>query len=117
MIVEFTQPKLEPMTKVSLALIPGQPTETETGFVFPFVLPSTDGKQISVAAIDCTLSETENGVLRIAVNAVPYTNGEAGEASLLNYILVDLKQFVAPTNESEVNLSPPTNTPNPKAKS
>ena len=108
MIVEFTQPKLDPMTKVSLALVPGQATETETGFNFPIVLPTTDGKQNPVATIDCAFFEPENGVLRIAVNSIAYKNGEPGESTLLNYVVIDLKQFVSPTNENELNLSPPT---------
>jgi len=105
MKIEFEMAKLNPTTKISLELVPGQPTETETGFVVPIILPTPDGKQVSVSAIECKLLEVENGIQRIAVNAAQYTNGELGESSLLNHVLIDLKQFVPPTDENEVVLA------------
>ncbi len=115
MKIEFKMPKLNPTTKISLELVPGQPTETETGFIVPIVLPTPDGKQISVSAIECKLLEVENGVQRIAINAAQYTNGELSESTLLNHVLIDLKQFVPPTDENEIVLAV-TATPAPKAK-
>lgn len=105
MRIECEMAKLNPTTKVKLELAPGQLTETETNFVVPIVLPTVDGKQILVAAIKCELSEIKDGVQKISVSSAVYTNGELSEFSLLNYVQVDLKQFVSPTDENEIVLS------------
>lgn len=114
MKIEFEMPKLNPMTKVVLELLPGEPTETETGFIVPIVLPTPDGKQIPIAAIECNLLAVENGVQRIAVSSAQYTADGLGESILLNHVQIDLKQFVSPTDENEIVLSvtstPPTKT-------
>lgn len=112
MKIEFEMPKLNPMTKVSLDLVPGQPTETKTGFIVPIVLPTPDGKQIPITAIECQLLAVENGVQRIAVSSGQYINGELTEVILLNHVQIDLRQFVSPTDENEVVLSV-TATPSP----
>lgn len=105
MKIEFEMAKLNPTTKVSLDLVPGQIAETEKGFIVPIVLPTPDGKQIPISAIECKLLDVENGVQRIAVNAIQCINGELGEPTLLNYVLIDLKQFVLPTDENEIVLA------------
>ncbi len=110
MKIEFEMEKLNPMTKVRLELVPGQPTETETGFLVPILLP-LDGKQIPIAAIECSLLAVENGVQRIAVSSVQYTADGLGEPILLNHVQIDLKQFVLPTNENEIILSVTPTTP------
>lgn len=115
MKIEFEMAKLNPTTKVSLDLVPGQTTETEKGFIVPIVLPTPDGKQIPVSAIECKLLEVENGVQRIAVSAIQCIDGELGEPTLLNYVLINLKQFVLPTDENEIVLAV-TTTPSPKTK-
>ena len=104
MKIEFEMEKLNPTTKVKLELVPGQPTETETGFTVPIVLP-LDGKQVPIAAIECSLLAVENGVQRIAVSSVQYTADGLGEPILLNHVQIDLKQFVSPTDENEIILS------------
>ena len=104
MKIEFEMEKLNPTTKVKLELVPGQPTETETGFTVPIVLP-LDGKQVPIAAIECSLLAVESGVQRIAVSSVQYTADGLGEPILLNHIQIDLKQFVRATNENEIVLS------------
>jgi hypothetical protein len=105
MKIEFEMPKLNPTTKVVLEMLPGQPTETETGFIVPIVLPMSDGKQAPIAAIECSLLAVENGVQRIAVSSVQYTADGLGEPILLNHVQIDLKQFVPPTDENEIVLS------------
>lgn len=115
MKIEFEMAKLNPTTKVSLDLVPGQTTETEKGFIVPIVLPTSDGKQIPVSAIECKLLDVENGVQRIAVSAIQCIDGELGEPTLLNNVLIDLKQFVLPTDENEIVLTA-TSTPTPKTK-
>lgn len=115
MIIKFQTEKEHPMIDVTAEIVPGQPTETETGFIFPLVLPTPDGKQTVVAAIECTRLEIKEGIQRMAVKAAQYTEGQLGEASLLNNILIDLKQFVPPTDENEVVLAV-TTTPAPKTK-
>ena len=102
--------KLNPTTKVKLELVPGQPTETETGFTVPIVLP-LDGKQVPIAAIECSLLAVESGVQRIAVSSVQYTADGLGEPILLNHIQIDLKQFVGATNENEIILFATPTTP------
>ena len=104
MKIKFKMPKLNPTTDISLELVPGQPTETETGFIVPIILPTPDGKQIPISAIECKLLAVENGVQRIAVSSAQYANGELGESTLLNYIQIDLKQFVSPTDDNEIVL-------------
>lgn len=105
MKIEFEMAKLNPTTKVSLDLVPGQTTETDKGFIVPIVLPTPDGKQIPVSAIECKLLDVENGVQRVAVSSAQYVNGELTESILLNHVQIDLKQFVSPTDENEVILS------------
>lgn len=115
MKIEFEMAKLNPTTKVSLNLVPGQIAETDKGFIIPIILPTSDGKQIPVSAIECKLLDVENGVQRIAVSAIQCVDGELGEATLLNNVLIDLKQFVLPTDENEIVLTALT-TPAPKTK-
>jgi hypothetical protein len=114
--IKFEMPKLNPTTTVILELLPGQPTETETGFVVPIVLPTPDGKQIPIAAIECSLLAVENGVQRIAVSSAQYTADGLGESTLLNHVQIDLTQFVSPTDENEIVLSV-TSAPPAKTKS
>ena len=105
MKIQFEMPKLNPTTKISLELVPGQPIETETGFIVPIVLPTPDGKQIPISAIECKLLDVENGVQGVAVSSVQYINGEPRTPILLNHVQIDLKQFVPATDENEIVLS------------
>lgn len=105
MKIEFQMTKLNPTTKISLDLVPGQPIETDTGFIIPIILPMPDGKQVPVVAIECKLLNVENGVQGIAVNSAQYTADGLGESILLNHVQIDLKQFVLPTDENEIILS------------
>lgn len=105
MKIEFQMTKLNPTTKISLDLVPGQPIETDTGFIIPIILPMPDGKKVPVVAIECKLLNVENGVQGIAVNSVQYTADGLGEPILLNHVQIDLKQFVLPTDENEIVLS------------
>lgn len=112
MKIEFQMAKLNPTTKISLDLIPGQPIETDTGFIVPIILPTPDGKQIPVVAIECKLLNVENGVQRISVSSMHYSNGEIGESVLLNDVQIDFSLFIPATNDNEMVLSaaatPPT---------
>ena len=115
MKIEFQMAKLNPTTKISLELLPGQPIETDTGFIVPIILPTPDGKQIPVVAIECKLLAVESGVQRISVSSVQYINGELQEPALLNDIQIDFKQFIPATNENEIVLLAATAPPS-KAK-
>src|SRR4028119_2449867 len=115
MIINLQVEKEHPMVDVTAEIIPGQPTETDTSFIFPLMMPMLDGTQIVVATIECVRLGVEEGIQRFEVKAAQYVNGELGEASLLNHILIDLKQFVPPTDENEVVLAVTTK-PSPKQK-
>lgn len=104
MKIEFLQEKLEPATKVVTSLS-SECKETEKGFLFPISLSTPNGSTPAVA-IECEILDCEAGVLRVAVKSANYnTAGELTESTLLNHVLVDLKQFVPASNESEITLT------------
>lgn len=105
MKLEFEMDKQNPKTRVVLDFVLGQPTETETGFLIPFVIPTPDGKQIPIVAIECTLLGIKNGLHEMAVSSVQYINGELSEPILLNHVQSDLLRVISPTNENEIVLS------------
>ena len=110
MNIKFTQKKLEPLTNVSTSLT-AKCEETESGFRMPLSIAVPNGAEpIPVAAIECELLDCEDGVLRLAVKSAQYSAGEAGDSTLLNHVLVDLKQVFPASNEGEINLvlPPPT---------
>lgn len=115
MIINLQVEKEHPMVDVTAEIVPGQPTETDSSFIFPLIMPMLDGTQTVVATIECVRLGVEEGKQRFEVKAAQYVNGELGESSLLNHILIDLKQFVPPTDENEVVLAV-TAKPVPKPK-
>ena len=116
MIINLQVEKEHPMVDVTAEIVPGQPTETDTSFIFPLIMPMVDGTQVVVATIECVRLGVEEGKQRFEVKAAQYVNGEMDESSSLNHILIDLKQFVPPTDENEVILAVTTKSaPKPKA--
>lgn len=105
MIINLQVEKEHPMVDVTAEILPGQSTETDTSFIFPLVMPMLDGTQVVVATIECVRLGVEEGKQRFEVKAAQYVNGELSESISLNHILIDIKQFVPPTDENEVILA------------
>jgi len=114
-IINLQVEKKHPMVDVTAEIVPGTPTETDISFIFPLVMPMLDGTQVVVATIECLRLGVEEGKQRFEIKAAQYVNGQLSESSLLNHILIDLKQFVPPTDENEVVLTVTTK-PAPKQK-